>query len=96
MSRHKDSAGLLEREQMKVETIEDARRIVLEKRPGMKVESEHEMRECFVINVVPIGYTKANGIFVGGSTRVDKETGKVSLFNPILESDTVKGSGRQR
>ena len=94
MSRHRKVAGLPGKARMKVETIEDARRIVLEKRPGMRIESEHEMRDCFVINVVPIGYTKANGIFVGGSTRVDKETGKVSSFNPILESGTIKVSGR--
>ena len=56
-------------------TIEEARRIALEKRPGTRVESEHELSECFVINLVPVGYKESDGVFVGGSTRVDKKTG---------------------
>lgn len=37
-----------------IKTMEEARIIVLEKIPGTRVESEHEMDDCFVINLVPM------------------------------------------
>ena len=73
-----------------IKTIDQARRIVQEKIPGTRVESEHEMDDCFVINLVPIGYKKSNGIFVGGSIRVDKKTGAISGYNPMTEGHLLR------
>ena len=68
-----------------IKTVNEARKIVLEKLPGTRVKSEREMSDCFVINLVPIGYRKSDGLFCGGSIRVDKKTGAISGYNPMIE-----------
>ena len=72
-----------------IKTIEEAREIALRARPETKVESEHELSECYVINLVPVGYKQSDGLFVGGPTRVDKKTGEVSVYNPMLEGIAI-------
>ena len=73
-----------------IKTMEEAREIVLEKIPRTRVESMNEMDDCFVINLVPIGYCKANGIFVGGAIRVDKKSGELSGYNPMTEGHWIR------
>lgn len=68
-----------------IKTLEEARKTVLKKIPGARIESEHEMNDCFVINLVPIRYRKSDGIFCGGSIRVDKNTGAIRGYNPTIE-----------
>ena len=71
---------------MRVKSMDEARKIALDSRPGMKVENEFEDEKCFVINLVPESYDiNKHGLFIGGSTRVDKETGEVGLYNPLIE-----------
>ena len=45
-----------------IKTIEEAREIALRARPGTKVESEHELSECYVVNLLPVGYKKSDGL----------------------------------
>ena len=66
-------------------TLEEAKKIVLEKRPGSKIIKTKELDKCFVISVVPNNYNENDGLYIGGGVRVDKKTGKTSLFNPMLE-----------
>lgn len=70
----------------KIDSVKDAEKIVLEHRPNMRVVKAVEQDNYYVISVVPIeGYSESMGMFVGGATRVDKKTGKVSIYNPMLE-----------
>ena len=71
---------------MAVKNIEEARNIALEKRPGMRVVDEFEEKDCYVINLVPEKYDESKHVlFIGGSTRVDKHTGEIRLYNPLTE-----------
>lgn len=64
---------------------EEAKKIALKSRPGMTIQSISELENCFVVNLVPENYKEEYGLFIGGATRVDKKTGKTSLYNPMLE-----------
>ena len=68
-----------------VENIKDAEKIVLKERPGMRVLNTVELEKCFVVNVIPNGFNEQDGMFIGGGTRVDKKTGLVQLYNPMIE-----------
>jgi hypothetical protein len=68
-----------------VENIKDAEKIVLKERPGMRVLNVVELEKCFVVNVVPKDFNEKDGMFIGGGTRVDKKTGLVQLYNPMIE-----------
>ena len=68
-----------------VENIKDAEKIVLKERPGMRVLNTVELEKCFVVNVVPKDFNEQYGMFFGGGTRVDKKTGLVQLYNPMIE-----------
>ncbi len=68
-----------------VENIKDAEKIVLKERPGMRVLNTVELEKCFVVNVVPNDFNERDGAFIGGGTRVDKKTGLVQLYNPMIE-----------
>ena len=68
-----------------VENIKDAEKIVLKERPEMRVLNTVELEKCFVVNVVPKDFNERDGMFIGGGTRVDKKTGLVQLYNPLIE-----------
>lgn len=68
-----------------VENIKDAEKIVLKERPGMRVLNTVELEKCFVVTVVPKDFNERDGMFIGGGTRVDKKTGLVQLYNPMIE-----------
>lgn len=68
-----------------VENIKDAEKIVLKERPGMRVLNTVELEKCFVVNVIPNDFNEQDGTFIGGGTRVDKKTGLVQLYNPMIE-----------
>lgn len=70
----------------KINSVKDAEKIVLEHRPNMRVVKTVEEDNYYVVSVVPSeGYTEKMGMFIGGATRVDKKTGKVRIYNPMLE-----------
>ena len=72
--------------QNKINSIEKAKKVVLEHRPNMRVVKTVEKDNYYVVNVVPReGYSESMGMYIGGATRVDKKTGKVSIYNPMLE-----------
>ena len=62
-----------------------AKNIVLDARPGFKVDKIVELEKCFVVSVLPPDYKPEYGSFIGGAMRVDKETGRITLYNPMLE-----------
>lgn len=68
-----------------VKSIKEAESIVLKERPGMRVVKSVELDKCFVISVVPEDFNKEDKIFIGGGTRVDKKTGLVQIYNPMIE-----------
>lgn len=68
-----------------VENIKDAEKIVLKERPEMRVLNTVELEKCFVVTVVPKDFNERDGMFIGGGTRVDKKTGLVQLYNPLIE-----------
>lgn len=67
-------------------TSKEAEKKVLDARPGFKVVKTKELEKCFVVSVVPEQYDeKEDGLYIGGAMRVDKKTGKLNLYNPMLE-----------
>ena len=68
-----------------VKSIDEAESIALKERPGMRVLNTVELEKCFVVNVVPKDFNERDGMFIGGGTRVDKKTGLVQLYNPLIE-----------
>lgn len=68
-----------------VKNTKEAESIVLNKRPGMRILSTVELEKCFVVNVVPKDFDENKDMFIGGGTRVDKKTGRVQLYNPMIE-----------
>lgn len=68
-----------------VKNTKEAETIVLRERPGMRVLNTVELEKCFVVNVVPEDFNEKEGMFIGGGTRVDKKTGLVQLYNPMIE-----------
>lgn len=59
----------------------------LSARPGMKIVKTTEKEKCFVVSMVPENFdAESDGLFIGGGTRVDKKTGEVNLYNPLLEN----------
>ena len=67
-------------------TVEEAEKKVLDARPGFKVVKTIELEKCFVVSVVPEKYNeKDDGLYIGGGMRVDKKTGEINLYNPMLE-----------
>lgn len=69
-----------------VKNIDEAKKIALKERPGMKVINVIELEKCFVVNLVPENFDEKEGMFIGGGTRVDKKTGEVRLYNPMIEN----------
>lgn len=69
-----------------VKSIKEAETIVLRERPGMRVLNTVELEKCFVVNVIPKDFNEKKDIFIGGGTRVDKKTGEVRLYNPMIEN----------
>lgn len=65
-------------------TKEEAVEKALNARPGMKVDRITEHEKCFVISLVPKDFKKGN--YISGATRVDKKTGEVRLYNPMIEN----------
>jgi hypothetical protein len=68
-----------------VKNTKEAESIVLKERQGMRVLNTVELEKCFVVNVVPEDFNEQDGMFIGGGTRVDKKTGLVQLYNPMIE-----------
>ena len=67
-------------------TRQEAENKALKARPGMKILGTKELEKCFVVNMVPEKYDeKEDGLYIGGAMRVDKKTGKLNLYNPMLE-----------
>ena len=64
-------------------TKEEAGKKALEARPGMKIERITEHEKCFVVSLVPKNFKGGN--YISGATRVDKKTGEVRLYNPMIE-----------
>jgi len=59
---------------------------VLEIRPQYKVLSVKELKNCFVVETSPKDFDdNSDDLYIGGAVRVDKKTGKMGQFNPILE-----------
>lgn len=61
----------------------EAIKIAENKRSGMKAVSVFEKQKCFVVIMSPEQSRIKN--YMAGATRIDKKTGEVSLFNPMLE-----------
>jgi len=70
-----------------MDNIEEAKKTVLNTFPNMIVDNAVELDNCFVISLVPTNYSDKNGLYVGGGVRVDKETGKLGTYNPMIEKD---------
>lgn len=68
-----------------VKNTKEAETIALRERPGMRVLNTVELEKCFVVNVVPEDFNEKEDMFIGGGTRVDKKTGLVQLYNPMIE-----------
>ncbi len=67
--------------------VKEAESIALKARPGMKIIKTTELEKCFVVSLVPENFdVDSDDLFIGGGTRVDKKTGKTSLYNPMLEN----------
>jgi hypothetical protein len=67
-------------------TKEEAIKIALNLRPDRKVIKVTELEKCFVVSTVPKAFDENSGdLYIGGGIRVDKKTGKTSLYNPMLE-----------
>lgn len=67
-------------------TSQEAEKKVLEARPGFRIVKTTELQKCFVVNVVPEKYNeKDDGLYIGGAMRVDKKTGDLNLYNPMIE-----------
>lgn len=64
-------------------TKEEAGKLALEARPGMKIYRITEHEKCFVVSLIPEDLNGGN--YIGGSTRVDKKTGEVRIYNPMIE-----------
>lgn len=64
----------------------EAENKAIESRPNFEIIETIELEKCFVVSTQPKGYNvEEDGMFVGGAVRVDKNTGKCSLFNPVEE-----------
>ncbi len=67
-------------------TKEEAINKVLKIRPGAKVLSVDELKKCFVVSVIPKNFDEnSDDLYIGGAVRVDKKTGNLSQFNPLIE-----------
>ena len=67
-------------------TKEEAKNKVLKIRPGAKILSVDELEKCFVVSTMPPDFDDNSGdLYVGGLVRVDKKTGNLSQFNPLIE-----------
>lgn len=71
---------------MAIKSIEEAREKVLSIRNGFRVDNEFERDKFFVIVAVPNDYDlDKHGPFIGGAVKVDKATGAISVYNPLLD-----------
>lgn len=69
-------------------TKDEAERKALEARPRHRIIETKELKNCFVVSVLPKNYNEAeDGLYVGGAVRVDKKTGACREFNPLLEGN---------
>lgn len=66
-------------------TRQEAIKKAMEARPNLMVEKVTELDKCFVVVLTPHSKYVEPGAFIGGATRVDKKTGEISLYNPMLE-----------
>lgn len=64
-------------------TAEEAKVLALKDRVGFVVLGVKELDKCFVVDTAPKAFE--NELYISGGIRVDKKTGKCSLFNPLLE-----------
>lgn len=62
--------------------IEEAKKLAVNQRPWLSVQKATEFNNYFVI---VLGLKNSKEPYIGGATRVDKKTGKCSLYNPLLE-----------
>ena len=53
--------------------------------PDYKIIKVQEFEKCFNIILEPENYNEKYGPFIGGSLRIDKKTGDIDLYNPMLE-----------
>lgn len=68
-------------------TKEEAKNKVLKIRPGAKILSVDELEKCFVVSIVPKNFDEdSDDLYIGGAIRVDKKTGDISQFNPLIEN----------
>lgn len=66
---------------------EEAKKIALDARKGMKVVNVKELKKCFVVSLVPENFDiNSDDLYIGGGIRVDKKTKKTNLYNPLLEN----------
>lgn len=69
-------------------TKDEAIKKVLDDKPLYKVESVEELEKCYVVCIIPKNFDNdSDDLYIGGATRVDKNTGELSQFNPILEKN---------
>ena len=67
-------------------TKQEAINKVLKIRPDCKIISVDEKSKCFVVSTIPKNFDiNSNDLYIGGAIRVDKKTGVVGQFNPLLE-----------
>lgn len=67
-------------------TKDEAVKKVLEGKPLYKAVSVDELEKCFVVCIMPKDFDEnSDDLYVGGATRVDKKTGNLSQFNPLIE-----------
>ena len=64
---------------------QEAERKALEVRPDHIIVETIEKEKYFIVSTVPKNYTyEESGLYIGGGIRVDKETGRIGLYNPLL------------
>ena len=67
-------------------TLQEAKKIAVQERPYLRVIDSSELQSEYLIILEPKDYDKTqNGIFIGGAVVVDKETGEISEYNPLLK-----------
>lgn len=67
-------------------TKQEAEKKIQKTFPNLDIKSVKELDQCFVFNLLPKDYDeRKDGLFIGGAMRVDKKTGDINLYNPMLE-----------
>lgn len=56
-------------------------------RPGFNINKIAERSKFYIVDLLPKGYKKSMGIVCNAAVKVDKKTGEVTPYNPLLDGD---------